>query len=242
MHYIVTVPICDLRREPVPHSRSYIKDPLQETQLLKDEYLIVHSTKDQWAFVEAIEQKKWVNDRWIGYPGWVKLNQIQIIEQNYKEKSQQSLTLAKRKSILDMGIKRFLHTPYLWGGHSFYDPKNQCQITGVDCSGLTRLLYYMHGIQLPRDAHDQYRNCQPIEFEQMKKADLIFLAETKRPERISHVMLYDVGDQILEATLDTGTIRLVTGKEKLGKMLKDIKSGERLEKYILFFGSVTTVA
>ena len=75
MKYIVTVPVCDLRREPFSHSNQFIKDPLQETQLLYGERLYVKEIKGDWAYIEAIEQKK-SSGTWIGYPGWVKTSQI----------------------------------------------------------------------------------------------------------------------------------------------------------------------
>lgn len=43
---------------------------------------------------------------------------------------------------------RFLGVPYQWGGIT---------AKGLDCSGLVQTVYSLHGIQLPRDAKDQYR-------------------------------------------------------------------------------------
>lgn len=41
---------------------------------------------------------------------------------------------------------QWLNTPYLWGGRS---------PAGVDCSGLTQMLYLLCGVALPRDAYQQ---------------------------------------------------------------------------------------
>lgn len=42
--------------------------------------------------------------------------------------------------------KDFLGVPYMWGGTS---------IKGVDCSGLTRMVWFMNGVLLPRNASEQ---------------------------------------------------------------------------------------
>lgn len=81
--------------------------------------------------------------------------------------------------------------PYLWGGAS---AKN------IDCSGLVSNVYFMNGIQLPRDA-DQQSNCgREITTEfvstDLEAGDLLFFgrkATADRKERVSHVGMY-IGD------------------------------------------------
>ncbi|MDP6532211.1 MAG: C40 family peptidase [Candidatus Marinimicrobia bacterium] len=48
---------------------------------------------------------------------------------------------------LVLTAKRFLGAPYFWGGKS---PK------GFDCSGFVQTVFHSAGIDLPRDAHQQY--------------------------------------------------------------------------------------
>lgn len=62
-----------------------------------------------------------------------------------------------------------LGAPYRWGG---VNP------LGVDCSGLTRLLFALEGIGLPRDARDQAASLRPFwirrEAADLKRGDLVF--------------------------------------------------------------------
>lgn len=287
MKYIVSVPVCDLRREPSAHSKS-IKDPLQESQLLFGERLLVKETRGDWAYIEALEQKKYSKEGlWIGYPGWVRTSQIYPVDEfpeynlvvqkpwaqldtlhlsfgtylkgvrknesswtialpdkTYREIDkadvteiafQHSLLLSSRLAIMHQA-GCFLQNPYLWGGRSAFK-KGGHQMTSIDCSGLTNLLYRFQGIEIPRDAHDQRIKCQEIEFKDLQMADFVFTADIKRPERVSHVMLYKEGDVMLEASLDVGCVRFITGQEKLGKPLSEIKSGENVGKAIVWFGA-----
>lgn len=288
MNYIVNVPVCDLRREPIPHVGSYVKDPLQETQLLYGEHLIVHEIKNEWALVEAIEQPKWSKkeQKWVGYPGWIQCSQIkpcnEFIKKNLfvqypwvslgkikvsfgtlltgtrsdnncwviqcldgtfsqvpdyllKERSPDSpdINQENREALMQFGTLHFLETPYLWGGYSAFDPENTHQVTSVDCSALASLLYRSQGITLPRDARDQKRLCKTIEYEELQKADLIFLASPQDPDAVTHVMLYLENDMMLEATMDSGNVRFISGKRKFGKMLKELKSGDIVNDHIV---------
>lgn len=68
----VTVPLLDVRATPESAKASRDHDPLQETQLLYGEEVLVHDTRDGWARIEAVEQPEWSHHgRWEGYPGWV---------------------------------------------------------------------------------------------------------------------------------------------------------------------------
>ncbi len=61
---------------------------------------------------------------------------------------------------------QFLNSPYLWGGKS---------PIGIDCSGLTQLVYKLNGYALKRDAKDQATQGEVLSFiEESEPGDLAF--------------------------------------------------------------------
>lgn len=79
---LVSCPVTDLRREPIAaQSRYAVVDPMQETQLLYGEKVVVHQEKGSWARVEAVEQRRWRQEtNWHGYPGWIERSAIHPVD------------------------------------------------------------------------------------------------------------------------------------------------------------------
>lgn len=134
--------------------------------------------------------------------------------------------------------QRMTSHPYLWGGKSFFDPALKSQLSGCDCSGLVGLVYGVHGTQLPRDAHDQYLCCKPVEVADMKVGDLIFRADVEKPARKDHVMLFAGGDSFFDTNITDKKAVLTTAKERFGVSFADMKQDQIVGKYIVSFGSI----
>jgi cell wall-associated NlpC family hydrolase len=87
--------------------------------------------------------------------------------------------------------KSFMGIPYLWGGTS---------IKGMDCSGFTKMAFYLNGVVLPRDASQQVHTGEPVDTEErlenLQPGDLLFFGRkgtNTSKERITHVAIY-IGD------------------------------------------------
>lgn len=70
-----------------------------------------------------------------------------------------------KESIVEIAFK-FLNTPYLWGGKTPF---------GIDCSGLTQMVYKLCGYKLLRDASQQATQGEVLSFiEESEPGDLAF--------------------------------------------------------------------
>jgi len=83
----------------------------------------------------------------------------------------------ERADLMEFYLHPFLGAPYLWGGRT---------PAGVDCSGLTQMLFILMGIYLPRDASQQAEEGDPVELLDLSEpGDLAFFENTE--DKIVHV-------------------------------------------------------
>ncbi|EOZ97740.1 L-alanyl-gamma-D-glutamyl-L-diamino acid endopeptidase [Indibacter alkaliphilus LW1] len=87
--------------------------------------------------------------------------------------------------------KSMMGSPYLWGGTS---------IKGMDCSGFTKTIFFLHGQVIPRDASQQIHEGELVDdsmnWSQLEVGDLLFFGEkatADKKERIVHVGMW-IGD------------------------------------------------
>jgi len=93
--------------------------------------------------------------------------------------------------------KQFLGVPYMWGGTSSKQ---------FDCSGFTQVVYFLNGIQLPRDASQQVRLGVEIDtvdhFAHLQPGDLLFFgkkATATNNEKVIHVAIYIGNTEFIHA-------------------------------------------
>lgn len=174
--------------------------------------------KPQWAQVQRPGQSD----------GWMPVGDLHFLDAQARRKP-------VRQSILETA-EMFLGQPYFWGGRTPHNDEIKDRRTGVDCSALVNLSYRVNGVDVPRDAHEQYMKARPLTKDELKPGDLIFLAKPTDPQRMVHVMLFVEDDEVLEAVQEFNIVRRVTLKKKLGVSLKNIQPNQLAGDRFVFFG------
>jgi hypothetical protein len=99
------------------------------------------------------------------------------------------------REILIRQALKYFNAPYLWGGRTPF---------GIDCSGLTQIVYKMIGIKLPRDAGEQVKHGVAMSFvDEAEPGDLAFFDDAEG--RIVHVGIIWKRNKIIHAS---GKVRI----------------------------------
>lgn len=118
--------------------------------------------------------------------------------------------------------RRWLGSPYLWGGVT---------PAGVDCSGFTQAVMWMHGIALPRDSDLQERKGASVStgdgLDALKPGDLIYFAEPGH--RVSHVAISLGGTLMIHAALSNGGVDIndLAGQSEFEQRLRQMVVASR---------------
>lgn len=100
-----------------------------------------------------------------------------------------SFAKKNRKEKLLETASLYLNAPYLWGGKT---------PMGIDCSGLTQMIYRINGYKIPRDANQQAQLGTTLSFiDESKPGDLAFFDDDEG--KIIHVGLLLENNHILHA-------------------------------------------
>lgn len=124
-----------------------------------------------------------------GREGWVRAYEVMDFDEWVGTR------VATRENLIETA-RRFLGTPYMWGGAS---------IKHFDCSGFTQFVYRQSGIVLPRNAREQIYTGEevPYDFEQMLPGDLLFYgtpATAKKRMVVAHVAMYYGDKKIIHSS------------------------------------------
>lgn len=97
--------------------------------------------------------------------------------------------------------KKFLGTPYVWGGTS---------PNGFDCSGFTQYVYRKFGVNLPRVSADQARAGRRVGLRDLRPGDLVAWDNSSRNNGADHIAIYLGNGLIIEAPRPGRSVQIVS--------------------------------
>lgn len=101
-------------------------------------------------------------------------------QQEYEQVANPTGSKYEAKKLLDYA-KKFLGTPYVWGGTT---------PNGFDCSGFTQYVYRQFGIELPRISYQQGNMGPKVGIANLQPGDLVFWDNSSRNVGADHVEIF----------------------------------------------------
>ena len=123
-------------------------------------------------------------------------------------------------SALVAEAKKWIGTPYRYGGHSR---------SGTDCSGFIMEVFRAAvNIELPRTSKEQHKNSTRIDAKQLEVGDLVFFATSGSSGGVSHVGLYIGDNNMIHASTSRGV--MISGLSE-NYWVKNYHSAGRVAKF-----------
>lgn len=114
------------------------------------------------------------------------------------EKAKPSHKLDPSEAALVAEARKWIGTPYRYGGHSR---------SGTDCSGFVMEVYRAAaGIELPRSSREQRKFAAPVDFNRLEVGDLVFFSTKGSGGEVSHVGIFIGDNNMIHASTSRGVI------------------------------------
>lgn len=166
---------------------------------VREEYLMAYRSNTQVLATEVFnivaKEGEWGNKLIVSgsvFPFYdAETNKMKVGDDVYTLVSKvKKLHVQSLRDLLVSYALMYYNAPYLWGGRSPY---------GIDCSGLSQIVYRLGGVNLPRDASQQVMLGQDLSFvEEALPGDLAFFGD--EAGNITHVGIIWEQNRIIHAS------------------------------------------
>lgn len=141
---------------------------------------------------------------------------VYYIHRNHIKTLPKNKTESQTRTGLKRSATSYLGTQYRWGGKTH---------SGIDCSGLAWMTYYLNGIQIYRDADiKRSPNLRSIPFSEAKIGDLLYFP--------GHMAVYIGNDEFIHSSAEQGMVCINSFDSKKSNY------NEYLAKNLLYTGTI----
>lgn len=126
---------------------------------------------------------------------------IKDVAQEEYDAVQQTATASGGATNLIASAKKYVGTPYKWGGSS---------PLGFDCSGFVQYMFKQVGINLPRISYQQATSGKRIALSELRPGDLVAWDNSSRNAGADHIAIYIGNGQIIEAPKPGSSVRIAS--------------------------------
>lgn len=109
--------------------------------------------------------------------------------------------VTERASSIIETAKKFVGTPYVWGGTS---------PLGFDCSGFTQYVFKQFGIDLPRVSYQQANGGTRVGIKDLQPGDLVAWDNSSRNNGADHIAIYIGDGKVIHAPKPGDSVKIST--------------------------------